>query len=368
MGSGSSNLPERRSGASRTLAALVLAVVALAAACAQEEPDVRPRPEPPSTRPRRASPDEVWLPLDPAAQAREYVVRPDFAPDPEFAGGASIEARRVVYRFHTQIPAMFGAGIESVPRAATELLLLVTPDRLRARFSGPAWPVHPESEVRVRGDRPGSYVFDGAGGRPLGPGQMAHWFDGGPPRRHGRVWLRVDPPRNEVDVGSMICRFLAEWASASVDSLIAQCGGGVPRWIRLGPYTGDRTADVEVMVQRRQLRADHEEPPPRIAAAASWPYHSPATYRRMLPRPRPPQRIEQPEAPADLRGLRVRNLGPVRMVVTLDGTALGSVDAGAEADFPDVPDGVFLVGGMRPLGGLAATPRLARVPGVVAMP
>lgn len=337
-------------------------------ACEAAEPEPEPRDEPAAAPPRRTAPEEVWLPLDDQARAREYVVRPDFTADAEFTDDTPVEAHRIVYRFRTEVPGMFGAGIESVPRSATELLLLVTQDRLRARFSGPAWPVHAESEVRVRGDRPGVYVFDGSGGRPLGPGQMAHWFDGGPPLRHVRVWLRMDPPRSELDVGAMICRFLAEWTSSSVDRLIAQCGGGVPRWIRIGPYVGDRTADVEVMVPRRQLRADHEEPPPRIPGPTSWTYHQPTAYRRMLPRPRPPARIEQPEAPPGLRGLRVRNRGRVRMVVTLDGTALGAVDAGAEADFPDVPDGVFMVGGMRPLGGLAATPRLARVPGVVEMP
>ncbi len=348
--------------------ALGLGAVALLCACESPEPEARRRPEPASEPARRASPEEVWLPLEGEAGTRDYVVRPDFSPDTDFVDDELVDAHRVIYRFHTQVPAMFGPGIETVPRAATELLLLVTPDRLRARFSGPAWPVHADSEVRVRGDRPGAYVFDGTGGRPLGPGQMAHWFDGGPPRRHVRVWLRVDEPRSALDVGSMICRFLAEWGSASVDALTAQCGGGVPRWIRIGPYTGDRTADVEVSVPRRQLRADHEQPPPRIAGPTSWLYHSPPTYRRMTPRPRPPARFEQPPAPPGLEGLRVRNDGPVRMVVTLDGTPLGSVDAGASVDFPDVPEGLFMVGGMRPLGGLAASARLARVPGVVAMP
>jgi hypothetical protein len=349
-------------------AALGLSALVLLLACDPPEPAPRASAASRTERLRPASPEQVWLPLADEGRFPDYVVRPDFSPDTEFTDDTPVEAHRVIYRFRTNVPAMFGRGIESVPRAATELLLLVTPDRIRAQFSGPAWPVHAESEVRVRGDRPGAYVFDGAGGRPLGPGQMAHWFDGGPPRRHVRVWLRIDEARSEADIGSMICRFLAEWTSSSVDALTAQCSGGVPRWIRIGPYVGDRTADVEVMVQRRQLRADHEEPPEPIAGPTSWLYHTPATYRRMAPRPRPPARIEQPEPPADLRGLRVQNLGSVRMVVTLDGTPLGSVDAGAEVDFPDVPDGVFMVGGMRSLGGLAAPVRLARVPGVVAMP
>ncbi|MBC7172481.1 MAG: hypothetical protein H5U40_08655, partial [Polyangiaceae bacterium] len=323
-------------------------------ACAPPEPERRAPPEPSAERPRRSTPEEVWLPVDDEA-GREYAIRGDFTPDTDFIDDRPVEARQVIYRFQTRVPAIFGPGIGTVPRAATELLLLVTPDRLRARFSGPGWPVHPEAEVRVRGDRPGTYVFDGAGGRPLGPGQMTHWFEGGPPRRRVRVWTRTDPPPpGDDDYGSMVCRFLAEWASSSVDALLAQCDGSIPRWIRIGPYTGDRTADVPVVVPRRKLRADEAEAPPRIAAPSSWLYHPASTYRRMLPRPRPATSAEPAEAPEGARGLRVRNLGRIRMVVTLDGTPLGWVEPDEEVDFPDVPEGLFMVGGMRPLGGLAA--------------
>lgn len=347
--------------------ALGFGALVLFFACESGEPRASAPRELPPERSRRASPEEIWLTSE-GGGARQYLIRPDFSTDTEFTDRDPVDARRIVYRFRTEAPAVFGRGLGTIPRTATELVLLATPDRLRARFSGPGWPVHADSEVRVRNDRPGVYVFDGTGGRPLGPGQMARWFEGGPPRRRVRVWLRVDDPRSAVGIGSMICRFLAEWGSASVDALTAKCAGSVPKWIRIGPYTGDRTADVQVSVPRRKLRADHEEPPRRIAGPTSWFYHSPASYRRMTPKPRPPARIEQPESPPGLRGLRVRNGGPVRMIVVLDGTPLGAVDAGAEVEFSDIAEGVFMIGGMRPLGGLAAKPRLARVPGVVVMP
>jgi hypothetical protein len=56
------------------------------------------------------------------------------------------------------------------------------------------------------------------------------------------------------------------------------------------------------------------------------------------------------------------------MIVTLDGTPLGWVEPDEEVAFPDVPDGLFMVGGMRPLGGLAAPARLVRLPASIAMP
>jgi hypothetical protein len=347
------------------VALIALGAVALAG-CSEPEPTKRPPPEPPLEAIRRPTPEEVWVPTE-RASGVPYAVRPPFAPDPDYASDELIDAQELVYRFVTRVPAILGAGVHAAPRSSTELRILVTPDRLRARFAGPGWPVHPESEVRVRQDRPGAYVFDGHGGRPLGPGQMAQWFEGGPPLRHVRVWLRIDEARHEGDVGQMVCRCLAEWASGSVDALTNQCSHGVPRWIRLGPFTADRTADVPVVVPRRALRADDQDPPGRIRSSASLLYHSSATYQRMRPRPRPPTRA--PDAPPpDLEGLRVRNVGRTRMIVTLDGTPLGWVEPGEEVDFPDVPSGRFMVGGMRPLGGLAASARLAHLPAALTLP
>jgi len=310
----------------------------------------------------------VWLPLDADDADGPYTIRPDFSADLDYAGSELIEARRIVYRFKARVPPLLGPGIDAIPSAASELRLLVTPDRLRASFIGTGWPVHADAELRVRRDQPGTYVFDGDGGRPLGPGQMAQWFDGGPPRRHVRVWMRVDEARSEADVGHMVCRFLAQWASASVDALTQQCNDGVPRWLRLGPYVADRTADVTVTVPRDQLRSDHESPPRRVPGPSAQSYHPVALYRRMHPRPRPPTRFDTAPAEPGVDGLHVRNEGRTRMVVTLDGTALGWVDVGASVDFPDVPGGVYMVGGMRPLGGLAARARLARIPGSVTLP
>jgi hypothetical protein len=349
------------------LAALAGTLLLALAGCPEPDAPRRPPPEPPVEPAPRPTPAEVWVPLEPTSGAR-YAVRPPFAPDPDYASDAPIDAHEIVYRFETRVPAILGAGVHAAPRSSTELRLLVTPDRLRAHFVGPGWPVHPDSEVRVREDRPGAYVFDGDGGRPLGPGQMAQWFEGGPPLRHVRVWLRIDELPGQEEIGKMVCRFLAEWSSGSVDALTHQCERGVPRWIRLGPFTADRTADVPLTVPRRTMRADHEDPPARIQRPASLLYHSRATYQRMRPRPRPPMRVEQEATPPDVRGLRVHNAGRTRMIVTLDGTPLGWVEPDATVDFPDVPEGLFMVGGLRPLGGLAAPARAVRLPGVVSMP
>lgn len=326
-----------------------------------------PRPPPPEPPPVR-TPDEVWLPLADSDRAGPYVIRPDFSSDLDYADRELVEARRIIYRFKVRVPPVLGAGIDTMPPTASELRFLVTPDRLRATFVGTGWPVHADSQVRVRRDQPGTYVFDGRGGRPLGPGQMAQWFDGGPPRRHVRVWLRVDEARDEADVGHMVCRFLAEWASASVDALTQQCADGVPRWIRIGPYVADRTADVTVFVPRERLRSDHELPPARVAGPPAQRFHPKPLYRRMHPKERPPSRAHDAPISTETTGLLVHNGGRTRMVVTLDGTSLGSVDVDASVEFPDVPPGVYMVGGMRPLGGLAARAKLVRIPGVVTLP
>lgn len=108
----------------------------------------RPRPEPDRERapPPVLQPghgDEAWANDEPAV------------------------ARRYVYRVRMIVPSWLGSGATRVAAPAAELFLDVAHERLRARFVGAGWPVPSGSEVRIRRDRPGAYLYDARGGRPL---------------------------------------------------------------------------------------------------------------------------------------------------------------------------------------------------------
>ena len=53
---------------------------------------------------------------------------------------------------------------------------------------------------------------------------------------------------------------------------------------------------------------------------------------------------------------------PTRLIVVVQGVPIGFVDAGTTAHFVGLGPGIYYVGAMRPLGGIAARPRLVPVP------
>lgn len=313
-------------------------------------------------------PPEVVFAPDDERQTEESgrVIVPAFVEDPNYARGERVPSRRVVYRVSLRVPLNLGSGHSRIPSLNAELYIDVSQDRLRARFAGPGWPVPDGSEVRIRRDQPGVYIFDGKGGRPLGPGQLAQWFEGGRLRREASLRVSVPPENEQVGPGSLVCRFIAEWSHTSPDALERRCGeGGTPPSFRVGLWRAYRTADVYVELPRPSLRADHESPPEPPSAETGRAFLAPAQFARL--RPVRGARAE-PEEDAPTRGVIIANTGRARMVVTVGGTPVGWIDAGAEFHFEHLERGSYAIGAMRPLGLQTAQKRTRVVPGRVRLP
>ena len=62
------------------------------------------------------------------------------------------------------------------------------------------------------------------------------------------------------------------------------------------------------------------------------------------------------------------NTGESRMVVTLAGTPIGWIDAGAEYHFEHLEAGSYAIGAMRPLGLQLAQKRVRTVPSRIRLP
>ncbi|MDW8362952.1 MAG: hypothetical protein RMK74_11175 [Myxococcales bacterium] len=306
-----------------------------------------------------------------ALPVRETVSRRTIVPAPErdesHVGDAPVAARRLVYRVTLAAPAALGERPPTVSLPTAELFVDASATRLRARFAGQGWPVPSGAEVRLRADRAGVYVFDARGGRPLGPGQMADWFDGGTPRRPSRPALsvRLPPHAENVGPGALVCALLAEWARQDRDTLLRRCGeGAAPAAFRIGTIRGERTADVPVQLPARALRADDEEPPEPTPPETGRAFFEPSALAQL------PSRRRQPVAPSAVpsevgEGLRVRNESPTRLVVAAGGVAIGWVESNADAHFVGLAPGEHIVGAFRPLGQVVARARAVAVPGAI---
>lgn len=289
--------------------------------------------------------------------------------DDDYASDEPVIARRYVYRVRMIVPAGLGTDDDRVAVPAAELAIDVSHERLRARFRGQGWPVHRDAEVRLRRDRPGVYVFDGRGGRPLEPGELAAWFEGGtvtrrgPPLRIFSNWgfpRRQPPPDDTVTPGELVCAFLAEWAGDDRDAQIRRCERGAPHLWRLGFWLGEQTAGVPIEVGRNHLRADERNAPRIGPAVRHGAFLEPEARRRLAPAPLTGEPVEG--APDE--GLIVRNESANRVIVTVEGVALGWVDRGAEGHFDTLTEGMYDVGSIRPLGAVVQRGRPVRVPGI----
>lgn len=284
-------------------------------------------------------------------------------PDLESAGRAPVRVRRYVYRVRMVVPAGLGDGSDRIARPSAELFLDVSHDRLRARFSGAGWPVGAGSEVRLRSDRYGVYLFDGAGGRPLEPGELAAWFEGGDVSRRGpplRVFATYGPARraepDEDMPGALVCAFLAELAGEPRENVMRRCERGAPHRFRIGFWRAEQTADVPVTLPRSALRADEVDPPPRVTAEPGRAFLEPSGLRRITP-------SRPPAEPLSEGALEIVNESATRVIVTLEGVAAGWVDAGARASFVGLRPGSYEVGAIRPLGAVVQRGRAVTVPG-----
>jgi len=347
---------------------VALAVLVGCGDCDRRE-GLRPPIQPPEAElePFEVAPEDVYRPVTPSAPSasdRRFVEA--FTEDTDYAGHQPESARRLVYRASLRVPVSLGVAPDWLPKPSGELYIDVSRDRLRARFVGNGWPVDPGSEVRLRRDEPGVYVFDGEGGRPLGPGQLAQWFEGGRLRFQPSLRVRPPPPSEQSGPGDLVCRLIAEWTNTPPDEQMRRCGaGGSPPDFRVGLWRAERTADVAVRLPRSALRADHVDPPRPIPNPASRAILAPETMAR-IERIRGPLQPPAEDAPAE--GLQVLNRGRSRMLVTVQGTPIGWLDRGARAHFVGLAPGTYRVGAMRPFGLQSAGGQATVVPGRLVLP
>jgi hypothetical protein len=337
------------------------------AACGEREAPRRPlRTETPPPAPPPVRPDEVFSPVAERGVARspsaEETPRVDeVADDDAYASDTPLAARRLVYRAELHVPAGLGQGEASIAPPAAELRVDVADDRLRAQFIGSGWPVARGAEVRLRRDRPGVYVFDESGGRPLGPGRLGEWFQGGPLGEYRPLLgIRPPPPREEPSgPGALVCALLAEWIGEERDAVLHRCEAGPPSHFRLGPYRAERTADLPLELPRSALRVDHRDPPHEwpIAESASL-FFEASVIRRLGPA-------------TGRRGgggpLVVRNGGSTRLIVAVDGIAIGTVAPSHALELAGLPPTTHAVGALRPLGAPVLRGRTVTLPSEIAV-
>lgn len=287
--------------------------------------------------------------------------------DRAYASDETVHAARYVYRVRMVVPPGLGTSTDRIALPAAELVIDVSQDRLRAQFIGSGWPVPAGSQVRLRRDRPGVYLFDGAGGRPLEPGELARWFEGGhvtrrgPPLRiiaHGLSRPDEDPsePLEEIP-GELVCALLAEWAGEERENHMRRCHAGAPQLWRLGFWRAEQTARVPLEVPRSALRADEHDRPDPIRSEHSRAFLEPEALSRI--RPKVPAGEGLPRG-----GLRVRNASATRVILTAQGIVIGWVDAGHEGWFEGLEQGTYRVSALRPLGAVVLRQQSVVVPGV----
>lgn len=293
---------------------------------------------------------------------RRVVIRPAARLD-EHDGDRPVRVKRLVYRFVPHLPWSLGNGRTELLPPTGELTIDVAGGRLRARFVGNGFPVDDGSEVRLRSDMPGVYVFDAAGGRPEGTGQLAAWFQSGPGARTVELKVRTSA-QDEPTTIDLVCRFFGEWAGTSIAAVRRSCSAdGLPVRFRFGPYQVERTAEAWIDVPERALRADHIDPPRNLVHVRRVDFHTREELGLIAPSPEEPlehrRRPDEPEVVVT-DGLATENRTGARVLVVVDGVALGWLDPGERATFEGIPAGGHLVGGMMPLGGV--TKRSYRYP------
>lgn len=157
-----------------------------------------------------------------------------------------------------------------------------------------------------------------------------------------------------------MCALLAELTNQDWDGVVRRCAQRAPALFRLGPWRGERTADVPVELPRSAMRADEQSPPSPLTGAESRAFLEPVLLSTLEPG-RPWTATPGSESPGE--GLRVRNESPSRAVVLVHGVAVGWVDSGATGLFVGLRPGEHTVAAMRPLGSAAAAPRALNLPG-----
>lgn len=296
------------------------------------------------------------MPEDP-----ERIIAPAAARDVAYDDDAPVAVRRYVYRVRLAIPSALGDASDLATPGA-ELYVDTSEERARARFVGQAWPVDAGTEVRLRGDSPGAYVFDGLGGRPLLPGELGEWFEGGERRPGPALSVRRDPATPSGERGGLVCALLAEWADEDRESVMRRCDGRAPLSFRVGLWRAERTADLAIDVPRRTLRADEVEPPAPIVASTSRAFFEPQSLSRIHAGNVRGEEIEAADPRAPGEGLELVNESATRIVVTAEGVPIGWIAPRSTGFFVGLQPGPLWIGALRPMGSIALRPRLVSIP------
>jgi hypothetical protein len=333
-------------------------------------PAAAPAPESTSIDPASDWVSHVGQPALPKRplSASEVKIEPAAAPDSDYTGRTLVTARRLVYRFTLVVPPALRANAPFVSVPAGELHVDVSDQRLRARFVGPGWPVDEGSEVRLRRDVPGVYLFDGEGGRPLPPGQLASWFQGQPgSHAHAELIVRHDPLSAPNDgPGDLLCVLLAEWTQSSRDGTLAGCGGWLPNGFHFGMWSADLTAIVPMNLPRAELRADTVAPPAPVATSSSRALLDATDLARITATPARAGSLDLPPydaAAVSGEGLTVDNRTPARIVIVLQGIPIGWIKADARGHFGGLAPGYYHVAALRTSGLQVLPSSIVRVPG-----
>lgn len=357
----------------RWLPALIL-LVGCAPACSADSarateaereelpPPPKPIPEASDWAARVGKPPVTGSPL---AKRVSHDVRSAVASDSTEDSNELVAARRIVYRVSLMIPRSLQDRNAHVSAAAGELHIDASLQRLRARFVGPGWPVNEGVEVRLRPDVPGVYLFDAQGGRSIGPGQLASWFEGRTIQDSRKVQALVRIRReyraraSEISPGHLICMLLAEWTNQPREAVQARCFGlSPPPGFRFGPFSAELTAVVPLHLPRYALRADEVDAPEPIVPASSGAMLD--TFDHLKP-----LRAASPDGGAALEpgALEVTNATDTRAIIIVQGVPIGWVAAGARATFTGFTPGLYRVGALRPLGILRMPPKSMTIPG-----
>lgn len=316
----------------------------------------------------KPSPDDVRDSEQRARQTPRADARAAVASDATEDSAELVDARRLVYRVSFIVPHALQDRNARVAPAAGELHIDASLQRLRARFVGPGWPVPEGVEIRLRPDVPGVYLFDASGGRSIGPGQLASWFEGrelGEPQSLVRVRREYGDRSHEPTPGHLVCMLLAEWARQPREALEHRCAGASPvPGFRFGPFSAELTAVVPLQLPRYALRADEIDAPAPLPAQS---------FGRMLDsfEHLPPLRApKSPEPMADAasteRGaLEVVNHTDTRAIVIVQGVPIGWLEAGVRATFEGFVPGLYRIGAIRPLGILRLSPKPISIPGTL---
>lgn len=304
-------------------------------------------------------PPQAYSPTQTAPSATSYsIIATDI--DRAYDSDEMIDARRIVYRVSFVVPRSMqpeGGGDDS--RVSTELHLDVSADRLRAKFNGTGWPFRSPTEIRLRADHSGAYVFDSKGGHPHGPRQLRSWFDGGASRHNPRFrwrFARERPPPGPIHLA---CSLFAELAGLG-DAGALGCSSVAPELVRIGPWLIEKTADLPIRAKRRALRGDSREPPrpPGLSGSESF-----AAWTDQVSVVALAPTLRSPDAAG--REIRLGNDKPYTQILLLDGVTIGWVGAGENVALRFKDDAIaglpkthtFLLGGISPTGTTGARPR-----------